>query len=113
GLSERHKEALLSSVDLYVAPQTGGESFGIVLIEALSAGAGVIASDLPAFRRVLDGGASGWLFRTGDSAHLAEVIDAALTDSAGARSRREHANEAVRRYDWDAVTAQVREVYRM
>lgn len=112
-VSERDKAALLSSVDLYVAPQTGGESFGIVLVEALSAGAGVVASDLPAFRRVLDEGASGYLFRTGDAAHLAQVIGTALSDTAGARARRQHASEAVRRYDWQTVTAQIREVYQM
>ncbi|MGC0250804.1 glycosyltransferase family 4 protein [Pseudactinotalea sp. Z1748] len=113
GISERSKSALLSSVDLYIAPQTGGESFGIVIVEALSAGAGVIASDLPAFQRVLDGGRSGYLFRTGDAAHLSEVIDEALTDTDGRLRRHEHAREAVRRYDWDTVTAQIREVYQM
>ncbi|MGC0271579.1 glycosyltransferase family 4 protein [Pseudactinotalea sp. Z1739] len=113
GISERDKAALLSSVDLYIAPQTGGESFGIVIIEALSAGAGVIASDLLAFQRVLDGGRSGYLFRTGDAAHLSEVIDEALTDTDGRLQRHEYAREAVRRYDWDTVTAQIREVYQM
>ncbi|MEO7131164.1 MAG: glycosyltransferase family 4 protein, partial [Dermatophilaceae bacterium] len=53
------KAALLASVDVYVAPNTGGESFGIILIEAMSARACVLASDLAAFSRVLDGGASG------------------------------------------------------
>ena len=59
------------SVDVYVAPHTGGESFGIVLVEAMSAGAPVLASDLAAFRRVLDDGARGELFATGDADALA------------------------------------------
>ncbi|HEY0168633.1 MAG TPA: glycosyltransferase family 4 protein [Jatrophihabitans sp.] len=53
-VSEQDKAALLRSVDVYVAPNTGGESFGIILLEALAAGAAIVASDLPAFRRVLD-----------------------------------------------------------
>ena len=59
------KAALLRSVDVYVAPHTGGESFGIVLVEAMSAGAPVVASDLGAFRRVLDDGELGVLFPVG------------------------------------------------
>ncbi|MDQ1738373.1 MAG: phosphatidyl-myo-inositol alpha-mannosyltransferase, partial [Pseudonocardiales bacterium] len=53
-VSEHDKAALLRSVDVYVAPNTGGESFGIILLEALAAEAPIVASDLPAFRRVLD-----------------------------------------------------------
>jgi phosphatidylinositol alpha-mannosyltransferase len=48
-VSDADKASLLASVDVYVAPQTGGESFGIVLVEAMSAGAAVLASDLEAF----------------------------------------------------------------
>ncbi len=71
GITDDEKAALLRSVDVYCAPQTGGESFGIVLVEAMSAGAAVVASDLGAFRRVLDEGTAGTLFRTGDPADLA------------------------------------------
>ena len=45
------KASALRTADLYSAPNTGGESFGIVLIEAMSAGTPVLASDIPAFRR--------------------------------------------------------------
>ena len=112
-VSEQNKASLLSSVDLYVAPQTGGESFGIVLVEAISAGALVLASDLPAFARVLDGDNGGYLFRTGDADHLAEVVEVALTDADGAHRRRQHAKTIMQRYDWESVTSQIRDVYAM
>ncbi|PZR53925.1 alpha-(1-2)-phosphatidylinositol mannosyltransferase [Xylanimonas oleitrophica] len=113
GISDEDKAALLSSVDLYVAPQTGGESFGIVLVEAMSAGAGVVASDLGAFRRVLDEGAAGALFRNGDPADLARVVVDALADREATAARRARAAEWVRRYDWSTVTDQVLAVYEM
>ena len=85
--SDEEKASLLRSVDVYVAPHTGGESFGIVLVEAMSAGAPVLASDLDAFRRVLDDGALGELFGTGDAATLAVVAARAAGRRAAAASR--------------------------
>lgn len=111
-ISEEDKARLLRSVDLYIAPQTGGESFGIVLIEALSAGTAVVASDLAAFRRVLDDGASGYLFRAGDSAELAAAVNRALGDSART-SRVRHGRLAVQQYDWEVVTRSILDVYDM
>ena len=71
GARDADKAAALRTADVYVAPNTGGESFGIVLVEAMAAGATVLASDLPAFRRVLDDGAYGVLFPNGDADDLA------------------------------------------
>src|SRR5690606_29772403 len=105
------KESLLASVDVYVAPHTGGESFGIVLVEAMSGGAHVVASDIPAFRAVLDGGRYGSLFPNGDSAALAAALTASLVDRQATRPVREAAAVAVRRYDWSVVTREVLAVY--
>ena len=113
GISDAEKAALFSSVDAYIAPQTGGESFGIVLVEAMSAGTSVVASDLNAFRRVLDDGGSGFLFTTGDPASLAETVIRALSDPAERTRRREYAARAVRRFDWDEVAARILDVYAM
>ena len=66
-LSEADKAAFLRSVDVYCAPNLLGESFGVVLIEALAAGAPIVASDLDAFARVLEDGAAGVLVRRGDA----------------------------------------------
>lgn len=113
GISDEDKARLLASADVYCAPQTGGESFGIVLVEAMSAGTAVLASDLGAFRRVLDDGEAGALFRTGDSADLARVLTGLLGDPEG-RARIAAAGEtAVARYDWSTVTHQVLTVYEM
>jgi phosphatidyl-myo-inositol alpha-mannosyltransferase len=110
-LGDADKAALLRSVDVYVAPHTGGESFGIVLVEAMSAGAPVLASDLGAFRRVLDDGSLGVLFPTGDPQALASSL-VGLLDDPGERARMVAvASKAVRRYDWSRVAAQVLAVY--
>ncbi len=110
-LEDDAKASLLRSVDAYVGPHTGGESFGIVLVEAMSAGAPVIASDLGAFRRVLEDGELGLLVRTGDAAELASGIVSLLDDRTEARARADRASVAVRRYDWSRVAAQILDVY--
>ena len=111
GLSDDDKAGLLRSVDLYVAPHTGGESFGIVLVEAMSAGAPVVASDLGAFRRVLDDGALGLLVEPDDPSALAEGILELLADPVRCEELSQAASLAVRRYDWSRVASQVMAVY--
>ncbi|WP_125777850.1 glycosyltransferase family 4 protein [Antribacter gilvus] len=113
GVSDEDKARLLRSVDLYVAPQTGGESFGIVLVEAMSAGAVVVASDLGAFHRVLDDGAAGALFRVGDSDDLAATILELLADPVRRDAYRERAAGFVQRFDWATISQQVLAVYEM
>lgn len=113
GVSEEDKACLLASADVYVAPQTGGESFGIVLVEAMSAGTAVVASDLGAFSRVLDDGEAGVLFRTGDPADLGATLVRVLGDPALRERVQARASQVVRRYDWSAVTDQVLAVYEM
>src|SRR5487761_1608043 len=72
-VSDQDKVRLLHSVDVFCSPNTGGESFGIVTVEAMAAGAPIVASDIPAFRDVLRGGQAGELFAVGDAADLARV----------------------------------------
>jgi phosphatidylinositol alpha-mannosyltransferase len=112
-ISDEEKARLLSSADVYCAPHTGGESFGIVLVEAMSAGATVVASDLGAFRRVLDEGAAGVLFRNGDSDDLASTLNRVIGDAELRRTTAAHAADVVGRYDWSVITEQVLTVYEM
>ena len=112
-VSEVDKARMLRSVDLYVAPNVGGESFGMIHTEAMAAGTPVVASDLDAFRRVLDGGRAGVLFPTGDADSLAEAL-AALLDDPDRRTRlAARGRDAVAAFDWPAVAERVVEVYVM
>ena len=111
-VGEADKARLLRTVDVYVAPNLGGESFGIILVEAMAAGAPVLASDLDAFRRVLDDGRVGVLFPAGDVAALAAVAAAAARRRRPAgRAARRPASAWVRRYDWATVASDLLAVY--
>ncbi len=110
-VSDVDKAALLRSVDVYVAPHTGGESFGIVLAEAMSAGAPVLASDLPAFRRVLDDGECGELFPAGDSGALSAALVRLLADPDRRAALSARGSAEVRRYDWKVVARQIVDIY--
>ncbi|HZN19164.1 MAG TPA: glycosyltransferase family 4 protein [Micromonosporaceae bacterium] len=110
-VSEEDKARMLRSVDLYVAPNTGGESFGMILTEAMAAGAPVVASDLDAFRRVLDDGRAGALFPTGDADALEQTLSRLLDDPGARAALTTRASKVVAGYDWPVVAARVLEVY--
>ncbi|MDG4788316.1 glycosyltransferase family 4 protein [Micromonospora sp. WMMD1102] len=110
-VSEPDKARMLRSVHLYVAPNIGGESFGMILTEAMAAGAAVVASDLDAFRRVLDGGRAGELFRTGDPAALRDTLANLLDDPVRRTELSACAREVVEAFDWPTVARRVLEVY--
>lgn len=105
------KASALRSADVYCAPHTGGESFGIVLVEAMAAHTPVVASDLDAFRRVLLDGSAGKLVPVDDPAAMAAALIEMLTDEAMRHRYVEAAAEAVQRYDWSVVAGQIMRVY--
>ncbi len=104
---EKHR--MLASTVVFVAPNTGGESFGIVLAEAMAAGCAVVASDLEAFRSVLR--SDGLLVPVGDVAALAGAVSTVLTDSAQAQRLSLAGREAVKRFDWSVVIEEYRDAY--
>ncbi|GAB3442224.1 glycosyltransferase family 4 protein [Actinophytocola sediminis] len=105
------KASMLSSVDVYCAPNTGGESFGMILTEAMAAGAAVVASDLDAFRRVLDDGRAGMLFPVGDPVGLASALRGMLTEQHRRAELAAAARQRVGAFDWPVVAGQVLRVY--
>ena len=110
-VSEADKARMLRSIDVYCAPNLGGESFGIILLEAMAAGAPIVASDLDPFRRVLDDGRAGTLFRTGDPAALAKALAGLLDDPARRQRLVGIGAEVVAGYDWPVVAKQIVAVY--
>ena len=110
-VSDADKPSVFASGDVYCAPNTHGESFGIVLVEAMATGTPVVASDLEAFRRVLQDGRAGVLVPVRDAGALARELAALLQDEPRRRALAAVAAEAVTAYDWTTVTRQVVEVY--
>jgi len=110
-VDDAEKARALRSADVYCAPNTGGESFGIVLVEAMAAGTPVVASDLDAFRRVLADGRAGRLVAVEDSGALAEALIEVLGDSRLRTRYVKAASAEVQRYDWAVVADDILRVY--
>ena len=110
-VDDAQKASAMRSADVYCAPHLGGESFGIVLVEAMAAGTAVVASDLDAFRRVLLDGKAGRLVPVDDAAALAAGLIEMLEDDVARGRYVDAAAEAVRRYDWSVVERQIMRVY--
>jgi phosphatidylinositol alpha-mannosyltransferase len=112
-ISEEEKANFLASVGLYIAPNTGGESFGIILAEALAAGASVVASDIPAFDSLLGHGDYGTLFQSENSDDLAMKVIDLLKDSARRRAIADRGKIYAQSFDWDVVADKIYDVYQM
>ncbi len=96
---------------VFSAPNTGNESFGVVLLEAMAAGAPIVASDISGFREVLEGGRHGLLVPPGRPRELATAIARLATDAALSRHLREAGRRRAREFSWDAVAQQVSAFY--
>ena len=110
-VDEAEKATLLRSADVVLAPHLGGESFGIVVAEAMAAGAAVVASDLPAFRALLGGGRHGVLVPPGSAPDLAAAVTALLADPARRTSLGRSGRAAAGHLDWSVVTPRILDVY--
>ncbi|MDN5725933.1 MAG: glycosyltransferase family 4 protein [Propionibacteriales bacterium] len=111
-VSDQVRTELLTGADLFIAPHRGRESFGLVVAEAMAAGAHVVAADIPAFVDVLSderGIQHGELFAAGDALALVEAVTRAVDGSSDASRAR--AREVARRYDWGVVGPQILGVY--
>ena len=110
-VSEDEKWELLHRADLVCAPSLGGESFGIVLLEALASGTPVVASDIPGYRDVVRDGVDGTLVAPGDAAGFGEaILELAASGerrAAMARAARERAEE----FAWPRVADAVVDAY--
>ncbi|WP_297103466.1 glycosyltransferase family 4 protein [Tessaracoccus sp.] len=106
-VSDADRESLLSWASVLVAPNLAGESFGLVLVEALAHGAAVLASDLPAFRAVADDPAVIRFFPPGDAPSAAAGLRRFLTTLPAPSD----AQAAAAPYTWDAVGPHIARAY--
>lgn len=112
-ISESDKANFMASVGIYVAPNTGGESFGIILAEALAAGASVLSSDIPAFDSLLGGGEYGTLFQSENPRDLAVQAIALLQDPVRRSAVAKKGHDFAQSFDWDVVAERIYDVYEM
>jgi phosphatidylinositol alpha-mannosyltransferase len=109
GVDENDLARVYKSARVYCAPGLGGESFGIVLIEAMAAGTPLVCSDLHGFRAVAAGAAE--LVPPGDAGRLADALRRVLTDEQLASEMSKSGARLARMYDWRRLVAGVEAVY--
>jgi phosphatidyl-myo-inositol alpha-mannosyltransferase len=97
--------------DVFCAPSTGQESFGIVLLEAMAAGRAIVASRIPGYAEVVEDGAEGLLVEPKSSAALAAALIRLLSDAERRRAMGERGRQKAAVYDWSHVAGQVLDFY--
>ncbi|HSI99211.1 MAG TPA: glycosyltransferase family 4 protein [Patescibacteria group bacterium] len=110
-VGDEDKVRYFASADIYCAPNTGQESFGIVLLEAMAAGVPIVASDIHGFKRVVERNVQGILVEPRNPRALAAALYALARDP----DLRDEMGEAGRarapEFSWDRVTERIIDYY--
>jgi len=101
-----------ASADIFCAPATGGESFGIVLLEAMASRVPVIASSIPGFSQVVDDSTTGLLVAPRATHEWAFALESLVDDPQRRRRMGEAGMSKAQQYDWEGVVDSVLDVYR-
>jgi phosphatidylinositol alpha-mannosyltransferase len=112
-LSEEDKVAFFKSIAIYIAPNTGGESFGIILGEAMACHTPIIASDLPAFTALLENGKYGMLFKSEDHNSLSRSVNELLGNVEKQALLASAGYEKAKELDWSNVANAIFGVYEL
>jgi phosphatidylinositol alpha-mannosyltransferase len=99
-----------AAADVFVAPSVGGETFGVVLVEAMAAGVPVVASDIPGYDEVIRPG-EGLLVPPRDPGALADAVASLLDDPAAAKALADAGRARAWTYSWDAVAERIEGLY--
>ena len=110
-VSDEVRDALFKTADVYCSPATGGESFGIVLLEAMAAGTAIVASDIHGYKGVVRRDREGLLVPPRDKKALAGALARVLGDDALRESMAESGLLRAREFSWPRVTAKVEDYY--
>jgi phosphatidyl-myo-inositol alpha-mannosyltransferase len=108
---ESVKPRYYNSADIFCAPATGSESFGIVLLEALASGLPVVATEVPGYMSVLEPGKDSITVPPKNWRELAASLVILARDADLRRRLGDYAQQKARRYAWETVASQVVEVY--
>jgi phosphatidylinositol alpha-mannosyltransferase len=111
-VSDDERDQLFRTADVYVSPATGRESFGIVLLEAMSAGTPIVASDIHGYKGVVRRGREGLLVPPRDPKAVAASIARLFSDPALAANIADAGRARAEEFSWPRVTAKVEEYYR-
>ena len=112
-VSEHEKWSLMRESCCVVAPSRSGESFGIVLLEAMVAGVLPIAADNPGYRDVLARGGESLLFPAGDAAALAARLHRVQHDATWREPMQEWAARRWPPFQWASIATRVLGTYRL
>jgi phosphatidyl-myo-inositol alpha-mannosyltransferase len=110
-VSDDEKAQLFRTADVYCSPATGRESFGIVLLEAMAAGAPIVASDIHGYKGVVRRGREALLVPPREPKELALALDRLLGDRDLARTMAANGRIRAEEFSWPRVTAKVDEYY--
>ncbi|MAN94620.1 MAG: hypothetical protein CL700_10520 [Chloroflexi bacterium] len=100
-----------ATADIFCSPATGGESFGIVLLEAMSAGKPVVASDIEGFRGIMTDGEQGLLVTKKDTGGLANALGRLARDPELRSKLGGQGSRSAEDYRWEVVASRVEEYY--
>ena len=110
-VTERDKARYYKSADIYCSPATGGESFGVVLLEAMAAGAPVVASAIEGYATVVTHGTDGLLVPPKDEEALADAIGTLLREPALRARYAAGGHRTAEEYRWDRIAGRVMDYY--
>jgi len=110
-VTDDERNQLFRTADVFVTPATGRESFGIVLLEAMAAGAPIVASDIHGYKGVVRRGREALLVPPKDPEELAAAIERLLRDRTLAAAMAEAGPMRAEEFSWPRVTAKVDDYY--
>jgi len=110
-VSDTEKAQLFRTVDVFASPATGGESFGIVLLEAMAAGTPIVCSDIHGYKGVVRRGREALLVPPREPRELAIAIDRLLRDPALREQMGAAGQARAEEFSWPRVTAKVEDYY--
>jgi len=111
-VSAEELPVIFRSADIYVSPAIGGETFGIVLIEAMASGTSVICSDIEGYNEVVKNGINGLLFKNKNENDLAEKIEILINDRNLREKLKNKGLEFSKNFDWMKIAEKVEKVYK-